>query len=63
MFPAVGEIRKIRKQYNQKMLSSGIASFEELEKFESHALKSGEVPQKTKELVALGISISHACYG
>jgi alkylhydroperoxidase/carboxymuconolactone decarboxylase family protein YurZ len=63
MFPAVSEIRKTRKQYNRKMLDSGIASFEDLEKLEANALKSGELPQKTKELIALGISISHSCYG
>ena len=63
MFPTVGEIRKTRKQYNHKMLNSGIASFEDLEKLEANALKNGELPQKTKELIALGISIGHSCYG
>jgi len=27
------------------------------------ALESGELTQKYKELIALGISISNACYG
>jgi alkylhydroperoxidase/carboxymuconolactone decarboxylase family protein YurZ len=63
MFPAVGEIRNTRKQYNYKMMNSGIAAFEDVEKLEANALKSGELPQKTKELIALGISIAHACYG
>jgi alkylhydroperoxidase/carboxymuconolactone decarboxylase family protein YurZ len=63
MFPTVGEIRKTRKKYNHKMLNSGIASFEDLENLEANALRSGELPQKTKELIALGISIGRSCYG
>jgi alkylhydroperoxidase/carboxymuconolactone decarboxylase family protein YurZ len=30
---------------------------------EEEALKDGALDQKTKELIALGISIGNACYG
>lgn len=63
MFPDIKEIRKTRKKYNYKMIRSGISSFKELEKLEANALKNGEIPQKFKELMALGISISRSCYG
>ena len=63
MFEDVGEVRKNRKKYNSKMFLSGIATFRELEELESRAFQKGAIEQKYKELIALGISISHACYG
>ena len=63
MFEDVGEVRKDRKKYNSKMFLSGITTFRELEELESRAFQTGAIEQKYKELIALGISISHACYG
>ena len=45
------------------MLRSGIGTFRELEELEANALKDGALARKDKELIALGISISNACYG
>jgi hypothetical protein len=45
------------------MFLSGINTFRELEELESRAFQTGAIEQKYKELIALGISISHACYG
>jgi hypothetical protein len=63
MFKDIGEIRKMRKTYNAKMLRSGIATFSKIWEAEEDALKAGWLDQKTKELIALGISIGKACYG
>jgi alkylhydroperoxidase/carboxymuconolactone decarboxylase family protein YurZ len=63
MFESVKEIRKLRKKYNAQMLLSGISTFAELEDLEANALRDGELARKNKELIALGISISHGCYG
>ena len=63
MFDEVSEIRKMRKKYNAEMLGSGIATFRKVWDTEEDALKDGVLSQKTKELIALGISISKACYG
>lgn len=63
MFEDIDEIRKERKRFNGEMFRSGIASFRELEEFEANAFQSGALEQKHKELIALGISICHACYG
>lgn len=63
MFPAVKEIRQTRKKYNWQMSQSGIKTFRELGALEADALKDGALAQKYKELIALGISISNACYG
>ena len=63
MFPDINEIRKTRKKYNGKMYRSGIKTFRELGDLETSALKDGTLSRKYKELIALGISISNACYG
>jgi len=63
MFEDVGQIRRTRKKYNSKMFLSGVSAFRELEEFEANAFRDGALNQKCKELIALGISISHACYG
>jgi alkylhydroperoxidase/carboxymuconolactone decarboxylase family protein YurZ len=63
MFEDVKEIRKLRKRYNTQMYRSGISTFRELGELEAHALCDGELSRKTKELIALGISISAGCYG
>ena len=63
MFPDIDEIRKSRKTYNWQMLQSGVNTFREIGEVEANALKDGALAQKYKELIALGISISKACYG
>ena len=63
MFEDVNKIRQVRKKYNARMLQSGIAAFQKVWDAEADALKDGALSQKTKELIALGISISKACYG
>jgi len=63
MEETIEEIRKTRKKYDLIMSQSGISAFEELDRLEANALKSGELDQKQKELIALGISISQSCYG
>ena len=63
MFEDISQIREIRKKYNAQMLRAGISTFRELEDLEANALRDGELARKHKELIALGISISHACYG
>lgn len=63
MFADIEEIRRTRKKYNWQMFQSGIQTFREAGELESKALKDGALAQKHKELIALGISISKACYG
>ena len=63
MFPDVDEIRRIRKEYNGKLFMSGVATFRQMAEVEGEALNSGALDQKTKELLALGISIANSCYG
>ncbi len=63
MFEDVKEIRELRKKYNSQMFRSGINTFRELGELEVHALSDGALSRKHKELIALGISISHGCYG
>lgn len=63
MFPDIDEIKRIRKKYNGKMFLSGIKTFKEVAEVEEKALEDGILKQKYKELIALGISISHGCYG
>jgi alkylhydroperoxidase/carboxymuconolactone decarboxylase family protein YurZ len=63
MFEDVSEIRKLRKKYNGMMIQSGIGTFRQIWDAEEEALKDAALDQKTKELIALGISISKACYG
>jgi hypothetical protein len=63
MFPEVDEIRRTRKECNWQMYQSGIATFREMGEMEGRALEDGALPQMYKELIALGISISKACYG
>ena len=45
------------------MSQSGIKTFREIGELEANALKDGALPQKYKELIALGISINNSCYG
>ncbi|MEM5786479.1 MAG: hypothetical protein AAGU11_04115 [Syntrophobacteraceae bacterium] len=59
----IEEIRKTRVKYDKIMAETGISAFEELDRLEANALKSGQLEQKIKELIALGISISQSCYG
>ncbi len=63
MFEDVKEIRELRKKYNAQMFRSGISTFRELSELEANALRDGTLTRKTKELIALGISIGNACYG
>jgi alkylhydroperoxidase/carboxymuconolactone decarboxylase family protein YurZ len=63
MFIDTDEIRKLRQKYYVQMKHSGIKTFQDMDRIEMEALESGELSQKYKELIALGISISNACYG
>ena len=63
MFIDTDETRKLREKYNLQMQRSGIKTFQGINKLETEALESGELSQKYKELIALGISISQGCYG
>ena len=63
MFQDIEEIRRMRKTYNLQMFRSGVGTFRQMSEVEEGALKDGELPQKVKELIALGISIAKACYG
>ncbi len=63
MFIDTDEIRKLRQKYYLQMQQSGIKTFRDMDKIEMEALESGDLSQKYKELIALGISISNACYG
>ncbi|HAY40409.1 MAG TPA: hypothetical protein DCY53_14425 [Desulfobacteraceae bacterium] len=63
MFIDTDETRKLRQNYNLQMQKSGIKTFQDMDRIEMEALKSGDLSQKYKELIALGISISNACYG
>jgi len=63
MFIDTDETRRLRQKYNLQMQESGIKTFQDMDKIEMDALESGELSQKYKELIALGISITKACYG
>jgi alkylhydroperoxidase/carboxymuconolactone decarboxylase family protein YurZ len=63
MFPDIVDIRKARKRYNGKLYLSGVGTFRQMADVEADALNSGALDQKTKELIALGISIANSCYG
>ncbi|MFO7666517.1 MAG: hypothetical protein R6V76_07865 [Desulfobacterales bacterium] len=63
MFHDTEETRKLRQKYNLQMQKSGIKTFQDMSRIETDALESGALSQKYKELIALGISISKACYG
>lgn len=63
MFIDTDETRKLRQKYNFQMQKSGIKTFQDMDRIEMEALESGDLSQKYKELIALGISISKACYG
>ena len=63
MFIDTDETRKLRQKYNLQMQRSGIKTFQDMDRIEMEALESGDLAQKYKELIALGISISKACYG
>ena len=63
MFIDTDETRKLRQKYNMQMQKSGIKTFRDMDRIEMEALESGDLSQKYKELIALGISISKACYG
>ena len=63
MFIDTDEIRRLREKYYLQMQESGIKTFHDMDRTEMEALESGDLSQKYKELIALGISISKACYG
>jgi len=63
MFEDIEEIRRIRKKFNYKMYTSGVSTFREFDELEEKTLQSNALDQKTKELIALGISITSNCYG
>lgn len=63
MFYDSEETRKLRQKYNLQMQKSGIKTFKDMSRIEMDALEGGVLSQKYKELIALGISISKACYG
>jgi hypothetical protein len=63
MFVDTDQIRKLRQKYYRQMQQSGIKTFQDMDRIEMEALESGALLQKFKELIALGISISNACYG
>jgi len=63
MFESIDEIRMFRKRFNGKMFLSGVPAFRQLADVEEKVLQGGAIPAKDKELIALGISVSHACYG
>ena len=63
MFIDTDEIRRLRQKYYLQMQQSGIKTFQDMDRIETEALEGGELLQKYKELIALGISISNACYG
>ena len=63
MFIDTDETRRLRQKYNVQMQNSGIKTFQDMDKIEMGALESGALSQKYKELIALGISITKACYG
>jgi alkylhydroperoxidase/carboxymuconolactone decarboxylase family protein YurZ len=63
MFIDTDKTRKLRQKYNLQMQKSGIKTFQDMDRIEMEALESGDLSQKYKELIALGISISKACYG
>jgi alkylhydroperoxidase/carboxymuconolactone decarboxylase family protein YurZ len=63
MFIDTDVTRELRKKYNLQMQKSGIKTFQDMNRIETEALESGELSQKYKELIALGISISQGCYG
>lgn len=63
MFADIHEIRKARKKINGEMFRSGVNTFRELEEFEASTFRDGALEQKHKELIALGISVTNACYG
>jgi AhpD family alkylhydroperoxidase len=62
MFDDIEDIRKTRKECGLKMLQSGVAAFRQIQEIEAGALRDGQLPQKQKELIALGISISQKCF-
>jgi len=65
MFPPddLASLRRLRKKYNQAMFQSGVTAFRQLEDLEASVLRDGALSQRTKELIALGISIATGCYG
>jgi alkylhydroperoxidase/carboxymuconolactone decarboxylase family protein YurZ len=63
MFDDISSLRRARKVYNAKMFHSAVATFRQLEDLEAGALADGALPQKYKELIALGISIAESCEG
>jgi len=63
MFIDTDKTRKMRQKYQLQMQQSGIKTFQDMDRIEMEALESGDLSQKYKELIALGISISKACYG
>jgi hypothetical protein len=63
MYEDIEEFRQLRNKYNPIMFKSGIRAFQEIEGAEARAFRDGAMSRKNKELIALGISIHHHCYG
>lgn len=63
MFKPVDEYRALRKKYNYKMFTSGVATFKEFEELEAKTFAAGELEPKYKELIGLAASIVSLCYG
>jgi AhpD family alkylhydroperoxidase len=61
MFDEIEDIRQTRRRYNFKMFQSGIGTFREFEQMEGAVLRDGALSQKSKELMALAISITQKC--
>lgn len=60
----LGSIRRERKVGNARMYESAAgATFRAVHEVEAQALRDGALPQRTKELVALGIAIAEGCHG
>jgi len=62
VFDDIDDIRRTRKRINAEMFRSGVATFRALEDLEGGALESGALDGKSKELIALGISVVEKCY-
>ena len=62
MFESIEGIREARRTFNLRMFRSGVSTFRDFEELEVDAFRDGALDQKSKELIALGISNCLACY-
>lgn len=60
MFGSIEGIREARRTFNLRMFRSGVSTFRDLEELEVDAFRDGALDQRSKELIALGISICDA---